>query len=66
MKLTKDELQVLNAYLDCNPCEAGCAIEEMDPGKGKDCDECRFEKISWELREKVWKEMEEVSNEDSD
>ena len=58
MKLTKDELKVLSTYLDCNPCEAGCEIEEMNPGKGKDCDECQFEKISWELREKVWKEIE--------
>lgn len=58
MELTKDELEVLSAYLDCNPCRAGCAIVEMNPGVRKDCAECRFEKISWELREKVWKEIE--------
>jgi hypothetical protein len=59
MELTKDELQVLSAYLDCNPCEAGCAIEEMNPGEGKDCDKCKFEELSWKLRVKVWKEMED-------
>ena len=60
MELTKDELQVLSAYLDCNPCEAGCAIEEMDPGKGKDCDECQFKDISWKLRIKIWNEMDKT------
>lgn len=56
MKLSKDELLVLSLYLDCNPCSSGCAIEEMRPGEGKDCDECQFEKISSKLRHKVWKE----------
>ena len=38
---TDEEIKVLESFLWCNPCEAGCAFEEMQKSN-KDCDECKF------------------------
>lgn len=41
IELTKAEIEVLEAFLNTNPCECGCYLSEMQLSK-KDCNECKI------------------------
>lgn len=52
MKFSKAEKEVLNIYLNANPCQSGCAWKNMSEST-KDCDECEMERVRGELLNKI-------------
>lgn len=52
INLTKEELKILDIYLNTNPCQSGCALSNMQNSK-KDCEECNLIKIKNNLLNKL-------------
>lgn len=52
LQLTSKELRALKEILFANPCNSGCAYEEMQNSK-KDCDNCEFTKSIHSILDKI-------------
>lgn len=69
VKLTAEEIRILNIYLTTNPCRAGCALDHMprlpkDSGGTYNCHAerivdgkreyiCPLQRVRWNLLEKL-------------
>ena len=52
VNLSKTDLEILEIYLNTNPCSNGCVYEKMQNSK-KDCEDCKLTKNKYALLQKL-------------
>jgi len=53
IELTDTEIRALDEVLWTNPCESGCAFQEMQNKKNMNCEECKLTKALNSIADKL-------------